>query len=67
MLTLQMVDVSETRALLLALGPVPASCHLIMDRTYEGDEMWQPAMNKVWLIGGIFFLAGFFTMHGMSR
>jgi transposase len=41
----QMLDAPEARALLLAMGPAPAGCHLIMDRAYEGDAMRQLALD----------------------
>ena len=41
----QVADAPEARALLLAMGPAPAGCHLIMDRAYEGDEMRQLALD----------------------
>jgi transposase len=36
-------DAPHGRDLLRAGGPVPASCYLIMDRAYEGDETLQLA------------------------
>jgi transposase len=41
----QAADAPEAQALLLAMGPAPAGCHLIMDRAYEGDAMRQLALN----------------------
>jgi len=41
----QAADAPEARALLLAMGPAPAGCHLIMDRAYEGDAMRQLALD----------------------
>ena len=41
----QAADAPEARALLLAMGPAPAGCHLIMDRAYEGDAIRQLALD----------------------
>ena len=41
----QAADAPEARALLLAMGPAPTGCHLIMDRAYEGDAMRQLALD----------------------
>lgn len=38
-------DATEARALLLAMGPAPSGCHLIMDRAYEGDATRQLALD----------------------
>ena len=37
----QAADAPEAQALLLAMGPAPAGCHLIMDRAYEGNATRQ--------------------------
>jgi transposase len=41
----QAADSPEGRALLYSLEELPAGCHLIMDRAYEGDETRQLALD----------------------
>ncbi|MES9294355.1 transposase, partial [Cutibacterium acnes] len=38
-------DAPAGRALLHALPPLPARCHLVMDRAYEGNETRQLALD----------------------
>ena len=38
-------DAPEGRALLDGLRPLPAGCHLLMDRAYEGNETRQLALS----------------------